>query len=753
MSPQEQATAYRNAAEAGDAAAQCRLARVYETGNGVEQDDAEAFKWYSRSAAQGYAHAQFCVGFYYHHGKGVPKDDAQAAKFYAQATENGNAFAPYNLGEMYANGSGVTKDESKAAHLYRVAADRDNSDAQFKLGWIYSNGVGVAKDYLEALKWYQKAAEHGNASAENNLGWLYEDGIGVFKDTTKAIYWYRRAAKRGSKKAQENLSRLNVPIEQEDAAPNPAPAKNQNRNHLANPVEPPDCKPLLTACTPLVYVHNAFRITGLPVDASTRDIKRRVDDLKAAAEMGDDEDEHTHAFALKPPPEIDHIREAAQRLHEPERRIIEELFWFWPQELGQGASDRALAALKNGDKDAAFKLWSAASQHDDPSESSAAKHNLAVMYQMVALDSELLALKSEFSADQTATISKYWSTCLKWWEQLADHESFWSSVTDRIRTLDDHRLTTGFARRMRAALPTALQHINAMLALQFAEKGKYDHAKRHIAYMKQFNHGSDDVERVINDILKPLETRVNDAVEKAAAKAKRDPAAAAEVAKELLEVTKQPLATIRSLLDEDHAIRFYLSELVYDACSTCLIAYGNKTEDWPTCVALLKLTEPLAVTDEARSKIRKNIAQAEENQREKMLYEICWFCRKNKAEITHVLEVPMHGNVERHWQFGGTRITYRTLTAKVPRCPTCKEAHSKVAGKWTGAAAGAAVGTAIMPVIGSAIGFFAGKALGHLVDQKMRLPEGVQAESVKATYPPIQKLISEGWAFGEKPSS
>jgi len=113
----------------------------------------------------------------------------------------------------------------------------------------------------------------------------------------------------------------------------------------------------------------------------------------------------------------------------------------------------------------------------------------------------------------------------------------------------------------------------------------------------------------------------------------------------------------------------------------------------------------------------------------------------------------MHGNVLHHREFTGTRVTWRTLTAKVPRCASCKEAHSKVAGKWTGAAAGAAIGTAVMPVIGSAIGFFAGKALGRLVDQKMRLPDGVQAESAKSTYPPIQKLISEGWAFGEKPST
>src|SRR5688572_27031454 len=103
-----------------------------------------------------------------------------------------------------------------------------------------------------------------------------------------------------------------------------------------------DCKPLLDACSPRVYRNNAFRITGLPVDASTRDIKRRIDDLRAAEEMGGGADEHSHAFALDPIPSLEDIREAARRLQDPERRLIEEFFWFWPMEWGKGKSDLAL---------------------------------------------------------------------------------------------------------------------------------------------------------------------------------------------------------------------------------------------------------------------------------------------------------------------------------------------------------------------------------------------------------------------------
>ncbi len=273
--------------------------------------------------------------------------------------------------------------------------------------------------------------------------------------------------------------------------------------------------------------------------------------------------------------------------------------------------------------------------------------------------------------------------------------------------------------------------------------------------MNETQQGADDVERVISDILKPLETRVNSAVEKAVAGLKQKPESGADLTRELLDATKKPLDIIRSLLDEKHSIRSYLFEHVSDTCFSCLIAYGNKTEDWPNCIALLKLTEPLAVTDEARDKIRTNIAQAEKNHRENTLYGMCWFCRfgkKAKAVDSAVLEVPMHGDVKREWRLGSTHVTWRKLTAKVPRCEACKEAHTKVGGKWTGAAAGAAIGTAIMPGVGSVIGFFAGKALGKQVDAKMRLPEGVNAESTKADYPPISEMIAKGWAIGEKPT-
>jgi uncharacterized protein len=50
------------------------LGMSYVTGQGVQQDYKEAFKWYRLSAEQGYANAQSDLGLMYYHGLEVSKD-------------------------------------------------------------------------------------------------------------------------------------------------------------------------------------------------------------------------------------------------------------------------------------------------------------------------------------------------------------------------------------------------------------------------------------------------------------------------------------------------------------------------------------------------------------------------------------------------------------------------------------------------------------------------------------------------------
>ena len=210
VSAQSYSQALLDSANAGYASAQNKLGYMYEKGEGVTKDYAEALKWFRKAAEQGNAKAQYNLGVMYINGEGVTQDYAEALKWFRKAAEQGDAGAQYNLGFMYLMGNGVTKDYAEALKWFRKAAEQGDADGQNKLGVMYEYGKGVTQDYAEALKWYRKAAEQGNAYGQNNLGVMYENGKGVTQDYAEALKWFRKAAEQGNAKAQNVLGLMYI---------------------------------------------------------------------------------------------------------------------------------------------------------------------------------------------------------------------------------------------------------------------------------------------------------------------------------------------------------------------------------------------------------------------------------------------------------------------------------------------------------------------------------------------------------------
>ena len=69
----------------GSAAAQCQIGRMYDRGQGVNQNHALAARWYRTAAEQGDAQAQCNLGFCYKDGEGVKRDPARAAAWFRRA--------------------------------------------------------------------------------------------------------------------------------------------------------------------------------------------------------------------------------------------------------------------------------------------------------------------------------------------------------------------------------------------------------------------------------------------------------------------------------------------------------------------------------------------------------------------------------------------------------------------------------------------------------------------------------------------
>ena len=196
-------------AQKGDAAAQLALGWMYEKGDGVPIDSAEATKWYLKAAEQGYDFAQFNLGVKYANGEGVPKDMTEAEKWWRKAAEQGYVHAQFNLGIMYAYGAGVPKDSTEAVKWLRKSAEQGDADAQFYLGNMFDSqfrvdrggadaaGHSLKQDDAESVKWYRKAAIQGQIDAQYHLGLKYSFGVGVLKDDIEALAWLGIAAASG----------------------------------------------------------------------------------------------------------------------------------------------------------------------------------------------------------------------------------------------------------------------------------------------------------------------------------------------------------------------------------------------------------------------------------------------------------------------------------------------------------------------------------------------------------------------------
>lgn len=150
---------------------------------------AQSFEEVLAKANQNDASAQHALGLMYVEGNGVEQNDAEALKWFGKAAEQGLASAQYELGVMYGNGEGVTKNDAEAVNWFRKAAEQGDSDAQYNLGVIYQRGQGAAQDYAEAMRWHLKAAENGDVHSPYSIAVMYYYGEGVAQNYATTYKW------------------------------------------------------------------------------------------------------------------------------------------------------------------------------------------------------------------------------------------------------------------------------------------------------------------------------------------------------------------------------------------------------------------------------------------------------------------------------------------------------------------------------------------------------------------------------------
>lgn len=153
----------RQAAMAGDPAAQFEIAARFAAGQGVGKDLAQAQQWYGRAAAKGYARAQFRLAAMHERGLGAKADVERARVWYARAAEQGHVKAMHNLAVLSI--SGGRSDYATATKWFEQAAEHGLTDSQFNLAVLQQSGLGTPKDLHKAYRWLTLAGRGGDAEA------------------------------------------------------------------------------------------------------------------------------------------------------------------------------------------------------------------------------------------------------------------------------------------------------------------------------------------------------------------------------------------------------------------------------------------------------------------------------------------------------------------------------------------------------------------------------------------------------------
>lgn len=152
---EEAVEAYKYAAEKGHTGSRWALANMYADGDGVTQDDFEAFKIYSEIAQQGVEPGSEDTGFFIN--------------------------ALLSLASYYKHGipgSPVKIDLNQARQLYfQVASTFGVPEAQFQLAQMMLSGDGGSANPLQAKKWLNQARKSGHPGAMSVFGnILFQEG-------------------------------------------------------------------------------------------------------------------------------------------------------------------------------------------------------------------------------------------------------------------------------------------------------------------------------------------------------------------------------------------------------------------------------------------------------------------------------------------------------------------------------------------------------------------------------------------------
>ncbi|WP_372742400.1 hypothetical protein [Neptunomonas sp.] len=167
-----------------DLAASMRLGQNYEFGEGVSQDNSQAFEWYCNAAMQNSPAAQLKIALFLLEGKGSQRNVSAGLAWLNRAANNGSHDAELALGILL-----VDTDAARSAVLFKRAADGGNLYANHRLAELYYYGIGVAQNYRKAQELSESGVAAGFEKSKELLTRIQvKQDSGIFEPISQSAY-------------------------------------------------------------------------------------------------------------------------------------------------------------------------------------------------------------------------------------------------------------------------------------------------------------------------------------------------------------------------------------------------------------------------------------------------------------------------------------------------------------------------------------------------------------------------------------
>lgn len=310
---------------------------------------------------------------------------------------------------------------------------------------------------------------------------------------------------------------------------------------------------------------NPFRVLGLPIEASEREITKKIQELSTFAEFGKSI-AYPSDFDFISPLErtLEDIQEASRSIELPENKLYYSLFWFWSD---NSVDELVFDLLADGDTEKALSLWNKSISENVTPRNFSNTRNLSLLYLLISLNGNNI-----------------------------DREMFMSSV-DLAGKVLSHKNIDNYSEKIVGAVKVSdnnkiqRYYIDQILRISksfFGQRGGAE-TKKLIKSFESFS--SETYQYAIDKILVTRRQNIETSIRQAEEKREADNLQAYRGATELIDNSKDDLNFLGNALPPDDLNLQLLSDKVASEILKCSTAYYNSA---------IKITDDTTPHDKAK---------------------------------------------------------------------------------------------------------------------------------------------------------